>query len=484
VEIEPTVNQISMDELSVLELKVPAVDNKPMTYLEALSSFLKFSDEEALLLINLPGHLGNRLARESVREWVQLLQNRSSLPTTEASRLGPDILWQLGYKIPKSFKTSGSTTIRTFLAIDPHDRLSVVKYSDQEGFEENGIPWLRKEAARMEEYRFYLGHHVPAVFDRVEVAAQDDRDSAFFYSMEYRPFETLSEYLLYDPAATGQEFFRRLDVALNQQVEMLYDQPDTWISPNQQGENSYVQTFYLDKFKQRLALLTDPINHTAAMFASLIHADTLTINGIPYTNLPRLLELLDIHKDRINQIEPKLLGLAHGDGHLGNMGFEIGKPIENGLVLFDLRGVDLSTRMDIAYDIGKLAFSFLHALVDRTHALTVPVPSLEVNEETKEVSARLEFDASQIDKIILHIALRNQLEGFLQNHQPLVAVLRKMGEESETWLARAKLTEAMQLLGIAPDRLEDDPSGGTAMTYYVLSTLVLNGFLRSVVGVL
>ena len=345
----------------------------------------------------------------------------------------------------------------------------------------------------MEEYRSYLGHHIPAVFDRNELASEGNRNSAFFYSMEYRPFETLSEYLLCDPAANGQEFFSRLDVALRHQVRMLYDQPETWIVADQPGEDSYLQKFYIDRFRRRLTLLADPganlnsdwiegiapVNHAALMFTRLMSTDTLTINGITYPNLPRLLELLDIHKDKINQIEPKLLGLAHGDGHIGNIGFEIGKRIEDGFVLFDLRGADANARIDIGYDTGKLAFSFLHALIDRAHALKVPASSLEVNEETREANVRLEFDASQMDIILLHLELRKQLWGFLQNHQPLTDVFRKMGEEPEIWLVRTQLGEAIQLLGPAPDRLKDDPSGSISMTYYVLTTLLLNNFLRS-----
>lgn len=485
-------NLIRGDELHVLGLEAPMVSSKPMTYLEALGYLLKFSDKEKLLLIDLPEQLGKRLAKDSVREWVQLIQRRLSLVTTETPQLGPDALWQQGYKILKSFETSGSST-RAFLAIDPHDRLSVVKYSDHDGIDGNGIPWLRKQAARMEEYRFYLGHNIPAVFDHTELVAEGDRNPAFFYSMEYRPFEALSDYLLYDPTANGQEFFSRLDVALRNQVRMLYDQPETWVVADQQGEDSYLQKFYIDRFRRRLTLLSDPganlnsdwieggspVNHVAPMFTRLMSADTLIINGVTYPNLPKLLELLDIHKDQVNQIGPKQLGLAHGDGHIGNIGFEIGKSIEEGFVLFDLRGVDASTRIDIGYDTGKLAFSFLHALVDRAHALKVPASSIEVNEEIKEANVRLEFDASQTDRILLHLELRKQLWGFLQNHQPLVDVFRKMGEESETWLTRTQLGEAIQMLGPAPDRLKDDPSGGISLTYYVLTTLLLHDFLRS-----
>ena len=135
--------------------------------------------------------------------------------------------------------------------------------------------------------------------------------------------------------------------------------------------------------------------------------------------------------------------------------------------------------MDIAYDTGKIVFSFLHTLIDRAHALFVAISSLEIDEKTKEANVRLEFDTSQMDTILLHLELRKQLPGFLQNHQSLVTVMRKIGEEPTTWLARTQFAEALQLLSPAPDRFTDDPSGSVSLTYYVVTTVLLNTFLRS-----
>lgn len=407
-------------------------------------------------------------------------------------RLGEEALWGRGYRVIKSYETGGLGS-RTFLAVDSSGCLSIVKYSDQEGVDGNGISWLRKQAARTEAYGVYLGQHVPAVLESVEIDGEGDRRPSFFYSMEFRPLETLAGYLLYNPAVDMQEFFRRLNLVLEQQVDMLYNRPDAWIEVNETAERSYLEIFYTDRLKRRLALLADPdanlnpfwseegdpTNRLAPMFIKLMGADTIKINGATYPNLPRIIEQLELHRARLKRLEPKRLGLAHGDFHCGNIGFEIGKPLEQGFVQFDLRGVDVDARMDVVYDMGKLAFSFLYALIDKAHALTVPIASLQLNEDTKEATARLEFDASQESRIFLHLQIRTQFWNFLKNHQPLVEVLQKMGEESETWLTRTAFAEAVNLIGVAPDRLKDDPSGSLSLTYYVLTTILLNDFLRS-----
>ncbi len=485
-------NLIPGHELRILGLTAPPIENQPMTYLEALGHFLKFSDQERQLLIDLPDQLGKNISKDAIKEWLQMIRNRLSMSTDDSLYLGPNVLWQMGYKIVKSFETSGSST-RTFLSIDSSGRLSVVKYSDQEGVNGTGVSWLRNQAARMEEYQAYLGNCIPAVLDTADLGESGARNTVFFYSMEYRPLETLSDYLLYNPDATEEGFFIRLGTVLDRQIGMLYDYPETWVAADREGGGSYLYRFYIDRFRRRLALLADPkanlnpdwikgdspVNYIAPMFADLMKADTLTLSGRTYKNLPRLLELMDNNQDTVNQIGPRLLGLGHGDGHAGNIGFEIDKPVEEGFVLFDLRGMDVNERIDIGYDMGKLAFSFLHSLVDRAHAFRVPPSSLVVYEGTRNAQVSLEVDASQENTVRMHLELRNQFWDFLQKHQPIIDLFARMGEEPARWFTRARFAEAIQMFGPAPDRLKDDPSGEISLTYYVLTTILLNDFLTS-----
>lgn len=128
---------------------------------------------------------------------------------------------------------------------------------------------------------------------------------------------------------------------------------------------------------------------------------------------------------------------------------------------------------------GKLAFSFLFNIADRAHALTVPILSLQIEEKTREASVRLEFDASQEKRILSHLEIRRKFWDFLKHNQTLVDILSKMGEEPQAWLTRTALAEAVNIIGVAPDRLKDDPSGSLSLTYYVLTTKLLNDFLSS-----
>lgn len=471
-------NLITRHELEVLAIKPPIVGSAPMTYFDALSNILKLSAPQQDALRELSTI--DVIARRAVLQLVDNLEEKVifSEAIQSRQRLLED---RYGYKIILVY-TEGGGVASTYLAIDPQGRAVVVKICDWDGVDGNGMPFLRRQAYRTKWLKENLPvkhrHRVP------EVYTIKDSDDYVFYSMQVLEGETLSNILLsqdFDPVS----FCGDIDRMYTELCDGLYD--STVPAPA-----DYLNRSYLDRMRYRTGRLQaregelytrvvegrivvtqeavyDDISY---LFERLVRAKEIIINGIPYPNLPILEGVLERESSLLSRLAPReLRRFSHGDFYFGNSI----RTIQGTIAWIDIRGTaEPDEPIDIAYELGKNLHTIFFDLGNVSKALRVNPYAIRFDSEEEKVFIDIQIDASQHDIVSKYLDVRERLLHLIENHLRLGEV----AEDGSDWFARTVVAEAAHLISCAPNRLEDDPTGGISILFYTIGTMLLNDFLK------
>ena len=106
-----------------------------------------------------------------------------------------------------------------------------------------------------------LGKRRREKWDQIRSEKRGEREEGekkgYFYSMEYRPMETVSNYLLRNRDASLSGFLSRIDALLSLQCTLLYEKREEWREVKKE-DPLYFENNYLGRLKRRLSMLADP----------------------------------------------------------------------------------------------------------------------------------------------------------------------------------------------------------------------------------
>lgn len=376
----------------------------------------------------------------------------------------------------------GGTPARTHLAFElVRGRWCVIKSAHWEGVGGNGIPWVLSQARYMRLVRKELGSGiVPEVY---EINEAEDGVS---YTMEYlKGATTESERLLTNRNTRVQDIHGALNELIHFLATRLYKQRPITRTPTE------IQKAHLKRIQHRLGLVTEPppeiyrylmknrkidigeahYPDISALFRDLLTQDVIVINGHAYPNLPRLIAVLNEHRDLLE----KRLGISHVPVFChGDLSWRNAMRMPDGSYrLIDTRGTDnihqaTPSTISIEYEMGKLVHSLLSDFLERNLFSVKMVRT----DHGWHISAALDTSTRGAQSFL---STYDDIDRFLSTQQDLGEML---GENIPSSIKQIRLAEAAHYIANIINRINEDPTGQHALMYYVYSVLSLAHFLH------
>ncbi|MDP3732900.1 MAG: aspartate aminotransferase family protein, partial [Candidatus Omnitrophota bacterium] len=397
------------------------------------------------------------------------------------------LLYKLPEAITKRYEIldlirNGGSSAATFLVRDSQKREVILKYSDWAGIGSNGMEWLKAQYKRLRQLRESLPPQgaalIPQVYDYRET------EEYVFYTHEHlRNTEPLPFYFLRHASGGAQAFLDAIGNLLDLFSQFVYSQGKL------DAPDDYVEKTHLKRIDYRLGLFANrdtevyerlikgrlfsiggkQYQDISYLFEDLFNRETIYINGKKYPNLPELLEILKSQPELLERLHPGFIPeYTHGDLLLRN----ILRSADGSLHIIDVRGVDLPenapSRIDITYELGKVAHSFLLELVRNN------LFDLDIQQENGDFYVGLRYK-TEYPAVVNFLKARDIFPEFLKRHPALAHLLK----DEPYWLEKTLFAEATHFITDAVNRLSQDTSGKHSLAYYAIGTKLLYGFLVS-----
>jgi len=316
--------------------------------------------------------------------------------------------------------------------------LVIEKRCAHEGIDGNGRPWLERQ------YEYLTAAEFEPVADLfVRPTALRRRADEVAIELPYVHSVSLAEHLL----AGGDPDFAL--EALDELVDQLARR--VWNTGLVASDGSYLRRAHLERMRRRLDLAA--LRHPELRAALAL--DEIVLDGASLLGFARVCERLT-NSDVWGRLEPRRLGLLHGDLNLYNVlcPREPGHSYRTRLI--DPRGTQLwdhagriagPERGDYSYDLGKIAFSLsgfvaIRAGLVDVHRLQSDAARIAVADNQLGLSGLADCCAQFVERCIRH---------------PALAALRaESGDSDETTAARIALAEAADFVADAACALGRD----------------------------
>ncbi len=404
----------------------------------------------------------------------------------ESSYLCERLMHDRGYTIDSSTERGGSS-MQTFFATRRSDGAScVIKYSDWDGVSSDGIPWLLGQAVKLRSLQ--QGISVPtdlkSLYPRVLEIFQGQQ-VAYYVMEQFKGAQDLARHYLDGDEISAQEMFQELRLVSARLVEAYREK-------GLETRDEEIDFNILARAEKRLDMLANKSDSqvyrrlvqgkpfvlgaltykdAGHFFAELMEAETVSINGTTYPNLPCLLKTMRGNLSRIQtQTGPThFCDLTHGDLSIRNFL----KCQDGQLKIIDVRSptrihnvTPVSTSVE--YDFAKLFYSPIMELV-RNEFCTVGADGA-----WNAGQPAFRFDFRPHPTVDRFNGLRTML------HQQFIdADMRKaLGASHPAWHLLPQLGEALNYASDAVHRLSQDSSGKHSLMYYLEATQQLSALLN------
>ena len=413
----------------------------------------------------------------------------------------PQPLSMSGYELLKSFSSGGSGA-KTYLAMkrsgdaDSPDRLVVVKYADRYGVDGVGMPVLEYQAARLDYLQHVIDSEIKIMEDLTPEEVEElknffpevielsrNKGIYVYYSMPYRPGETLTEYFMKSEVSVG-DFIAELNDLLTDISISLKARDNINLSLDEGIEHT--SEWHIERIERRLQLMQqregtmfeesikdNPVAISNAkyenityLFEELLASKTITVNGGEYSNIPVLIDEIKNRPDLLETIAPAFISrLSHGDLIIRNMFKEDSGHIR----LIDVKGVDPEDEaLDPLYGISKMVFGFGYDLVrEGLYDLDVK------RQENGSFSFDLKFDGS--NPIVARYLEAIQLAKKMVEDNP---EFNQVMQSDIHWEERLAFSITAHFIGDLACHLEPDKSGRSSLALYAIGTVLLDDYLR------
>ncbi|MGK4008603.1 hypothetical protein WMF31_38705 [Sorangium sp. So ce1036] len=277
-----------------------------------------------------------------------------------------------------------------------------------------------------------------------QVLRDGEDEAGVFMEQEFINWPTVRAHLLYrstDPA----EIVNRLRGLLHTLNEHSY-QRDTERAPD-----DYLDKMHFGRVWKRLELTRE----LSPIFAPIIEAQEIVVNGRAHKNIPQLLREMEESSSLRSFALPAQVGpFVHGDLHFENILFD---PETTRAKLVDPRGYPLC---DIYYDLGKIS----HSTNGRYDFLHEGQFSLDWHQEGSRVSARLDFPKTP--QIRTYDAINRHLHVWCHE---------LTGDDMAA--GRMLFNEAMHFCADMPFHIVGDGREARALAIYFMGVELINDFM-------
>lgn len=403
------------------------------------------------------------------------------------------LLQDRGYTL-NSLNERGGSSMQTFFATRRSDGLGcVIKYSDWDGVSSDGIPWLLGQAVKLKSIQTNID--IPLELKKMypKVLEIYQGQNVAYYAMEqFKGSQDLARFYLDSQEVGSQEMFDELSRVFKQLLRAYaIRKPEP-----REGE---IEFNLLDRAEKRLGMLANrsdsqvylrlvrgkpfvlgslQFKDAGEFFDKLLKAESVTINGIPYLNLPHLLRKI---RKNLPEMQGKIgpthfSDLTHGDLSIRNF-LKCG---DGDIKIIDVRSptrihnvTPVST--SIEYDFAKLFYSPMMELIRNDFCLIDPDAKWDIENPSFKMDFR---PHPTVDRFIgLRQLLHTQ---FVDDEMREILQI----QHSE-WDIFPLLGEALNYASDAVHRLSQDPSGKHSLMYYLeavrqLTEIMSNqGFISS-----
>jgi len=316
--------------------------------------------------------------------------------------------------------------------------LAIEKRCAREGIDGNGRPWLERQ------YEYLTAPEFGPVADLfVRPTSLRMRANEVTVELPYLHSVSLAEHLL----AGGDP-----DYALGVIGDLIgHLASRVWSAGTIASDRKYLQRVHLERMHRRLAIVAD--RHS--MLREALALDQIVLDDTPLLGFSRVCEHL-VNNPVWNHIEPRRLGLLHGDLNLFNILCLREPGHVNRFRLIDPRGTQLwdhsslsagPERGDYSYDLGKIAFSLGGFVAIRAGMVGV--------HRLKSKTYQLVASGNQLGAPgLLHCA--EKLIDLCVGHPALALLRAESGDSDETLAARIALAEAANFVADAACALGRD----------------------------
>lgn len=378
------------------------------------------------------------------------------------------------YDVRSKFTTGGSSA-GTYLVADSNGKEQVLKFSTWRGIGASGTPWLRAQAARLQELKEELPEEGATSIP--EVYKVHDDGEVFYYTSEYlngTPF-SISSYN--DPNFDSGEFALGVSKILDLVTNNFFNQGKLDVP------EGYIESVHTKRAKSRLKLLTDTESEVYAKFVEgrsidldddqyhdmhgfferLIGFEEIVINGNKFKNPVNILR--DLDEEQLKKLTPTFIPkFAHGDGTLRNFMITSAGHIK----VIDVRGVDLPSdtvsRVCIPYELGKMMRTIFLEIV-RANDFYISLDKTESNDDSY-----FEFNLKENTNALKFARSRKDILSTFAKHKELSDLMVNEGD----WIKKTLFAEAIHFLADAVNRLESDNSGKQTLAYFLIGTALLS----------
>jgi len=278
------------------------------------------------------------------------------------------------------------------------------------------------------------------------------------YEMPYYPYPTLSQWMV-DDLATTADVLPHLHNVLSFYAQNIMSGESMPVPEN------YVRSFLIQKIYDRLA---ETVKLAPKVFADVVEAPTLVINGETYTNLRPLLKEIESSPDLIARLTPSFHTLVHGDLHFDNILVDREDPAK--FILLDPRG-DRSG--DPLYDVAKL----MNTVVGKYDVFNYNLHNTRLRRRDGSISIVIQYPT---DRILwqTYKELERELPRLI--NQTLLQDPR--WESDSHWVERLAFTHAALFASGMPFHLKGDGLEERALALYATAVMLMNEFMDLVKG--